>query len=117
MKRLLVCQQNRHQKVYGGLYICAVGLDILKFEQTSLFYSASYFNWGVWSFVSERLNPPNPPCGDGTVWKNFVLLFNAIDLDKCLGYAICQATRYVKLSVYKHDWAQSGVATFRLALC
>jgi len=22
----------------GGLYICAVGLDILKFEQTSLFY-------------------------------------------------------------------------------
>ena len=24
----------------GGLYICAVGHDILKFEQTSLFYSA-----------------------------------------------------------------------------
>jgi len=46
MKRLFVCQQNCHQKVYGGLYICAVGLDIMKFEQTSLFYSASYFNWG-----------------------------------------------------------------------
>jgi len=30
----------------GGLYICAVGLDNLKFEQTSLFYSALYFNWG-----------------------------------------------------------------------
>jgi len=27
-------------------YICAVGLDILNFEQTSLFYSASYFNLG-----------------------------------------------------------------------
>jgi len=23
-----------------------MGLDILKFEQTSLFYNASYFNWG-----------------------------------------------------------------------
>ena len=45
----LVWQQNRHQKVFytGALqYICAVGLDILKFEQTSLFYSASYFNLG-----------------------------------------------------------------------
>jgi len=27
-------------------YICAVALDILKFEQTPLFYSASYFNLG-----------------------------------------------------------------------
>jgi len=45
----LVWQQNSHQKVFyrGALqYICAVGLDILKFEQTSLFYSASYFNLG-----------------------------------------------------------------------
>jgi len=43
----LVSQQNRHQKVfYKGLYIYAVGLDILKFEQTSLFYSGSYFNLG-----------------------------------------------------------------------
>ena len=29
----------------GELYICAMGLDILKFEQT-LFYNASYFNLG-----------------------------------------------------------------------
>jgi len=28
----------------GELYICAVGLDILKFEQTSLFYSFTYFS-------------------------------------------------------------------------
>ena len=45
----LVWQQNRHQKDFyrGALqYICAVALDILKFEQTSLFYSASYFNLG-----------------------------------------------------------------------
>jgi len=35
----LVWQQNHHQKVFyrlGGLYICAMGLDILKFEKTSL---------------------------------------------------------------------------------
>jgi len=31
---------------YRGIYICAVGLDVLKFEQTSLFHSASYFNLG-----------------------------------------------------------------------
>jgi len=28
----------------GGLCICAVGHDILKFEQTTLFYSVSYFS-------------------------------------------------------------------------
>ena len=47
----LVWQQNRHQKVSVGElyneYICAVGLDILKFEQASLFCSAWYFNLGV----------------------------------------------------------------------
>jgi len=31
------------EKSFVG-YICAVGLDILKFEQISLFYSASYLN-------------------------------------------------------------------------
>jgi len=30
----------------GGLYTCAVGLDIMKFQQTSLFYGASYLNSG-----------------------------------------------------------------------
>jgi len=43
----LVWQQNHHQIVFyrGALqYICAVVLDILKFEQTSLSYIASYFN-------------------------------------------------------------------------
>jgi len=30
----------------GELYICAVKLDIQNFEQTQLFYSASYFNLG-----------------------------------------------------------------------
>jgi len=42
-----------------ALSICAVGLEILKFEQTLLVYSASYFKWGGgWSFVSEELSPP-----------------------------------------------------------
>jgi len=61
----LVWQQNRHQKVFcrlGGLYICAMGLDVLRFEQTSLFYCASFFNLGgAWSYVSERLSLPNHP--------------------------------------------------------
>jgi len=49
----LVWQQNRHQKVFYSikeLYSTFVqwGLTLLKFEQTSLFYShtASYFNLG-----------------------------------------------------------------------
>jgi len=29
----------------------------MKFEQTSLFYSASYLNLGVWSFVLEGYKP------------------------------------------------------------
>jgi len=34
----------------------------------------------TWSFVLEGLIPPKvPPCGDGTVWQNFSLLFNAIN--------------------------------------
>jgi len=74
---------------YRGLCICAVGLDILKFEQASLFYSDSYFNlWGAWSFVSEGLSPKPPlPRGDGAGWHNFSLLFNAIESEKYLGYA------------------------------
>jgi len=46
----LVWQQNRHQKVSTGelysTFVFVQCLDILKFEQTSLFYSASYFNLG-----------------------------------------------------------------------
>jgi len=34
-----------------------------------------------------------PPRGHGTVWQNFSLLFNAIDSEKYLGYAICQACK------------------------
>ena len=41
---------------------CAVGLDILKFKQISLFCSVSYFSLvGAWSFVSEGLSLPKPP--------------------------------------------------------
>jgi len=44
----LVWQQNHHQKVFYRLYICAEALDVLKSEQTSLLYSASYLNlWGI----------------------------------------------------------------------
>ena len=90
----LVWQQNRHQKVFyrlGVLYICAVGLDVLKFEQTSLFYSASYLNSGGLEFCFGGAKPIKDLRGYGTVWQNFSLLFNAIDSQKNLGYGICQA--------------------------
>jgi len=46
-----VWQQNRHQKVFyrGALqYICAVGLDILKFEQTSLHHCFVVLHTSIW---------------------------------------------------------------------
>jgi len=50
-----------------------------------------------------------PTRGDGNVWKNSSLLFNAIDSGKCLGYAIRQACKICQtISVYKHDRAQSS---------
>ena len=39
-------KQSAEKSAIEGLYICAVGLDVLKFEQTSLFYGDSYFNLG-----------------------------------------------------------------------
>jgi len=43
------------------LYICAVGLDILKFEQTSRFYSASSFNWGGLKLYFGGAKPSQVP--------------------------------------------------------
>jgi len=40
------------------------------------------------SFVLEGISPTKPPRGNGTVWQNFSLLFNAIDSEKYLGYNI-----------------------------
>jgi len=55
-------QQNRHQRVfYRGLYICAVGLDILKFEHISLFYSASDFNSEGLGALFQGAKPTNVP--------------------------------------------------------
>jgi len=36
----------------------------------------------------EGISPTKPPRGNGTVWQNFSLLFNAIDSEKYLGYNI-----------------------------
>jgi len=38
------------------------------------------------------------------VWQNFSLLFDAIDSEKYLGYAMCQACKML----FKHDRAKSG---------
>jgi len=40
---------------------------------------------GARSFVLEGISPTKPPRGNGTVWQNFSLLFNAIDSEKYLG--------------------------------
>jgi len=65
-----------NQKVFyrlEGFCICAVGLDFLKFEQTSLFYSASYLNsGGDWSFVSEGLSPSKTPMATGLCGKTSI---------------------------------------------
>ena len=74
-------------------YICAVALDILKFEQISLFYSTSYLNSGGLELCFGGAKPIKDPRGYGTVWQSFSLLFNAIDSQKHLGYVICQACK------------------------
>jgi len=58
-----------------------------------LFYSASYSNSGGLELCFGGAKPTKSPRGDGTVWQNFGLLSNAIDLVKYLGYAICQACK------------------------
>ena len=89
----------------GGLYICAVGLDILdilKFEQTLLFYSALYFNWGSWNFVLEGLSPQKPPPVATRLYgkTSACFLMQLIDSEKYSGYV--KLPRCVKLSVYMH---------------
>jgi len=58
-----------------------------------LFYSASYFNLGGLELCFGGAKPTKASHDDGTVWQNFSLLFNAIDLEKYLGYTICQACK------------------------
>jgi len=57
-----------------ALHICAVGLEILKFEQISLFYSTSYFNLGGFELCFGGAKPTEAPRGDVTLWQNFSLL-------------------------------------------
>jgi len=60
-------EQNRRQKVFnGGLYVCAGGLGIRKFEKNSTIHSVSYFNFGGLEFCLGGISPTNSPCGDGT---------------------------------------------------
>ena len=43
---------------------------------------------GARSFVLEGISPAKPPCGNGTVWQNFSLLFDSNDSEKYLGCSI-----------------------------
>ena len=110
--KLGVATEPSPESPYRGAlqYICAMGLDILKFEPTSLFYSASYFDLGgVLELCFGEAKPTKGPPWWLDCVANFSLLFNPIDSEKYWGYAICQACRrrYVKVSVHKHDRDQS----------
>jgi len=109
----LVWQQNRHQKVsIRELYSAFVqwGLTFWNLNKHHCFIVLHISIWeGGLELCFGEAKPPKAPRGDWTVWQNFSLLFNAIDSEKYLGYAICQAFKrgYAKLSVYKHDRDQS----------
>jgi len=61
-----VYQQNRHQKVLNrGLNICAVGLDILKFEQTSCFIVLHISIGGALELCFGRAEPTEAP----SLWR------------------------------------------------
>ena len=84
----------------------------LTFWNLNKHHSFIVLHISIWAERLElcfRAAKPKGPRGDWTEWQNFSLLFNAIDSEKYLGYAIRQACkrRYVKLSVYKHDRDQS----------
>jgi len=49
--------------------------------------------WGGLELCFGGAKPTKAPRGDGTVWQNFSLVFNAIDSKKYLGYEICQACK------------------------
>jgi len=92
----LVWQQNRHHKVYGGLYICAVGglcrgrcivqwgLTFCNLNKHHCFIVLHISIWGRLElcFGGAKLTKVLPPRGERAVWQNFSLLFNAIDLEK-----------------------------------
>jgi len=71
---------------------------------------------GAWNFVLEGLSAQQPPSvAMGLCAKTSVcFLMQLIDSEKYLGYV--KLARSVKLSVYKHGSAKSGVATSRLVL-
>jgi len=48
--------------------------------------------WGELGVCFGGVKPPSP-LDDGTVWQNFSLLFNAIEPEKYLGYAVCQVCK------------------------
>ena len=79
------------------------GLDILKFEQTSLFYSASYLDFGGLELSFGRAKPIKDPSLSTALYGKTSVCFVMQLIRKSTS-----VTRYVKLSVCEHDRAQSG---------
>jgi len=68
----------------GGLYICAMGLDILDSEIWTNITVLKFFifQFGGWRFVSEGLSPPKPPVAMGLCGKTSACFINATDSEK-----------------------------------
>ena len=94
-----------------------MGIHILKFEQTSPFYSAPYFIWGGSELCfGGGKRTKAPPSWQLDCGKTSACFLMHLTQKSTLVTRYVKLARYVKLSVYKHDRAQSGVATSRLAL-
>jgi len=90
----LVCQQNRHQKFFKrGVLHSEIWTNI-----PVLYCFLFQFGGGLeLCFGGAKPNKAPPPRGDATVWQNFSLLY-AIDSEKYLRYAICQACKICQTS-------------------
>jgi len=69
------------------------GLYVLKFEQTPLYSSASYFNLDGLGALFVGAKRTKAPRANESVWKNSSLFFDAIHSEKYVGYPICQACK------------------------
>ena len=76
----------------GALHLCSGSWHSETLNKHQ-FYSASYFNWGALELCFGRAKPTEAPL---------------VAMGLCTWYV--KLARYVKLSLHKHDRAQSGVA-------
>jgi len=74
-----------------GLTFVQWGLEFLNLSKHHCFIVLDISTGGSLELCLGGDLPTKAPVR--TVWQNFSLLFNAIDLEKYIGYAICQACK------------------------